>query len=469
MAPVGRTAAELERLVSCNPHIDIFRCLTYFTWSNIFMEPPTKRGEARVAGLARTAAQHNGGRLLPARYISDVLRVIGSTSKKKESYVARIVALLRIMLANGWDMYCDDYAKAALPCGTLFDAILEMDRQRQRHGGRSSDGDVSDAERSARFAALLREAATQQWHSSIPKILQVAGSGYVNVPLDSEDRTVIHCALDMAVVDEAVAAEIDADPQGRRRARRAQPSVIPKNRDHCIELPAGYVDMLVSHKPSDLRTKSKGYSYLHLAAKFCADSDILSVLMDLVPGVDINATDSQGNTALHYLCQRRKVALARFAASKGADPVVRNSDGKYPADLLREAQQLDAENPASKLLEVPASLCYPGLQEAIAAEKARSQPGADEDDGGDVDVDSMDESDDGDTPQARPKQKSAASSAASAASAKKRPAQGRGKGKRKRTEEVEGDDGDKPDDADAGDAAPAAADAAGRKRRKTQR
>lgn len=55
-------------------------------------------------------------------------------------------------------------------------------------------------------------------------------------------------------------------------------------------------------------------------------------------GVDINATDNNGNTALHYAIMWRKLAPKNIVALLDfkPDPAIKNRDGKTPIDLARE-------------------------------------------------------------------------------------------------------------------------------------
>ncbi|XP_047464337.1 ankyrin repeat domain-containing protein 22 [Mugil cephalus] len=49
--------------------------------------------------------------------------------------------------------------------------------------------------------------------------------------------------------------------------------------------------------------------------------------------VNINAVDYKGNTALHYVCQRKSHRLVPLLLQKNADTNIKNKDGETPLDI----------------------------------------------------------------------------------------------------------------------------------------
>ncbi|XP_039990541.1 ankyrin repeat domain-containing protein 22 isoform X1 [Xiphias gladius] len=49
--------------------------------------------------------------------------------------------------------------------------------------------------------------------------------------------------------------------------------------------------------------------------------------------VDVNAVDYKGNTALHYVCQRKSHRLVPLLLDRNADANVENHDGETPLDI----------------------------------------------------------------------------------------------------------------------------------------
>ncbi|XP_019743411.1 ankyrin repeat domain-containing protein 22 [Hippocampus comes] len=49
--------------------------------------------------------------------------------------------------------------------------------------------------------------------------------------------------------------------------------------------------------------------------------------------VDVNAADYKGNTALHYVCLRKRHHLVPLLLLRDADPYAKNHDGESPLDI----------------------------------------------------------------------------------------------------------------------------------------
>ncbi|XP_035468133.2 ankyrin repeat domain-containing protein 22 isoform X2 [Scophthalmus maximus] len=49
--------------------------------------------------------------------------------------------------------------------------------------------------------------------------------------------------------------------------------------------------------------------------------------------VNVNAVDYKGNTALHYVCQRKSHRLVPLLLHRNADTSVKNNDGETPLDI----------------------------------------------------------------------------------------------------------------------------------------
>ena len=60
---------------------------------------------------------------------------------------------------------------------------------------------------------------------------------------------------------------------------------------------------------------------------------------------DINITIQDGNTPLHCACSKGKIDCVKLLLSNGADPTIKNKEGKIAADQV----QLDDNNRATIL------------------------------------------------------------------------------------------------------------------------
>ncbi|XP_037319561.2 ankyrin repeat domain-containing protein 22 [Pungitius pungitius] len=53
----------------------------------------------------------------------------------------------------------------------------------------------------------------------------------------------------------------------------------------------------------------------------------------LSSNVDVNAADDKGNTALHYVCQRKSHRLVPLLLKRNADTNISNNEGETPLDI----------------------------------------------------------------------------------------------------------------------------------------
>ncbi|KAM2125419.1 hypothetical protein ACFX1Q_015900 [Malus domestica] len=77
---------------------------------------------------------------------------------------------------------------------------------------------------------------------------------------------------------------------------------------------------------------------LHLA---CQSADIGMVELLLQYGAHVNATDSKGQTPLHYCVIRGNIAIAKLLLTRGADPRATDREGKTPSELVSESASKD--------------------------------------------------------------------------------------------------------------------------------
>ena len=84
-------------------------------------------------------------------------------------------------------------------------------------------------------------------------------------------------------------------------------------------------------------SRQGGFTPLHSAvATDAGASDIEIVRMLLDKGADSNAKSQSGSTPLHTVAFTGDRASLDLLLKHGADPAIRNNDGKTPADIARE-------------------------------------------------------------------------------------------------------------------------------------
>ena len=77
----------------------------------------------------------------------------------------------------------------------------------------------------------------------------------------------------------------------------------------------------------------KGATPLHTASAALRSSKVAGMLLDA--GADIDARDNREQTPLHYAVRHLRPAQVKLLLFKGADPKLRNSDGKDAFEELR--------------------------------------------------------------------------------------------------------------------------------------
>ncbi len=79
--------------------------------------------------------------------------------------------------------------------------------------------------------------------------------------------------------------------------------------------------------------KAQGLSYLSRAARYAQDKEVLEVMIE--HGADPNATDNNGNSALHWASKNKQIANEAIMVllQHGADPSVRNKRGALPVEM----------------------------------------------------------------------------------------------------------------------------------------
>ncbi|XP_010178386.1 PREDICTED: ankyrin repeat domain-containing protein 22 [Mesitornis unicolor] len=76
--------------------------------------------------------------------------------------------------------------------------------------------------------------------------------------------------------------------------------------------------------------------YLLMISKTKQNENLVKML--LRAGVDVNATDFSGSTALHYACKMKNQAVIPLLLGARANTSVKNQDGETPLDIARKLQ-----------------------------------------------------------------------------------------------------------------------------------
>ena len=66
-----------------------------------------------------------------------------------------------------------------------------------------------------------------------------------------------------------------------------------------------------------------------------AEQNVYKVKAQITAGVNLEETDSFGQTALHWAAKKESVEIARLLLNAGADPHARDEDGDTPINNAR--------------------------------------------------------------------------------------------------------------------------------------
>nr|XP_009933960.1 PREDICTED: ankyrin repeat domain-containing protein 22 [Opisthocomus hoazin] len=86
--------------------------------------------------------------------------------------------------------------------------------------------------------------------------------------------------------------------------------------------------------------------YLLMVSKTKQNENLIKML--LRAGVDVNATDFSGSTALHYACEMKNQAVIPLLLEAHADTSVKNQNGETALDIARRLQFHNIESMLKK-------------------------------------------------------------------------------------------------------------------------
>ncbi|XP_040292249.1 ankyrin repeat domain-containing protein 22 [Bufo bufo] len=73
--------------------------------------------------------------------------------------------------------------------------------------------------------------------------------------------------------------------------------------------------------------------YMIMISKTKQNERLIRLLLNA--GVNVNATDYEGNTALHYACKMKNQSIVPILLEAKADPYIKNKDGETSIDIAK--------------------------------------------------------------------------------------------------------------------------------------
>ncbi|XP_067408897.1 ankyrin repeat domain-containing protein 22 isoform X2 [Emydura macquarii macquarii] len=86
--------------------------------------------------------------------------------------------------------------------------------------------------------------------------------------------------------------------------------------------------------------------YFLMVSKTKQNENLIKML--LRAGVDVNATDYSGSTALHYACEMKNQSIIPLLLEAHADPSIKNKNGETPLDIVRRLKFTTIEHVLKK-------------------------------------------------------------------------------------------------------------------------
>jgi ankyrin repeat protein/predicted O-methyltransferase YrrM len=178
----------------------------------------------------------------------------------------------------------------------------------------------------------------------------LAGGAQINIR-DTEGSTLLHIAA-LYQNHENIAALLEGGPEiDEANSEGDTPLHQAVRRSDNLQA----VELLLQHGADANTPDRTGKNVLQVAAA-SNQKDYIRILVS--QGIDINSQDGDGNTALHYPLNnavRNRMFLpyitetVKVLMEEGADPLIKNKEGKSPLDLAREI----GEDELLGLLESP--------------------------------------------------------------------------------------------------------------------
>ncbi|CAI9607684.1 unnamed protein product, partial [Staurois parvus] len=76
--------------------------------------------------------------------------------------------------------------------------------------------------------------------------------------------------------------------------------------------------------------------YVIMISKSKQNERLINILLH--SGVDVNAADNSGNTALHYACKMKTQSIIPILLEANANPSIKNKEGESPVDIAERLQ-----------------------------------------------------------------------------------------------------------------------------------
>jgi len=218
-------------------------------------------------------------------------------------------------------------------CEYEMPALLQAAGDGRRDLAQALIGLGADVQDLGPYGVTTLHAAAGAHRGALATVELLLGHGADPTALDSLGRSPMHVAAghaDPHVVDALLGCGADVNVADMKGSTPLHVAAAPGYTNPGHE---AVLQLLLSRGADPHRVDREGRTPLHMANTYAVSHLVHA-------GIDVDARDSQGWTALHHAAWRCELELVERLLVGGTDPRVKNNDGDNPLELIRKMDEM---------------------------------------------------------------------------------------------------------------------------------